>query len=235
MPRYGSLVVCLLLMVVLGVSVLSAQTGGAMLYANGNVKVNGQAAGDSTSVFSGDRVDVTEASAGSINRSGSSVVVSPNSSIQYDPSLVEVIQGSARVSTSKGMSARAGQILVSPKGTEAKFDLVRTDNKVVVVSREGALTVHDGDHTVVVQSGSSTEFSLGAVAKQDLPAEQGSKAVEANLLPPERLLEHPFYGVVKGVSTSPDTLPICADLQTCIRPSVSMIRPCCCPPRIPCN
>jgi len=235
MPRYGSVVVCLLLMVVLGVSVLSAQTGGAMLYANGNVKVNGQAAGDSTSVFSGDRVDVTESSAGSINRSGSSVVVSPNSSIQYDPASVEVIQGSARVSTSKGMSARAGQILVSPKDSEAKFDVVRTDNKVVVVSREGALTVRDGDHTVVVQSGASTEFALGSVAKQALPAEQGSKAVEANLFPPDRLLEHPFYGVVKGVAASPDTLPICADLLTCIRPGVSMIRPCCCPPRIQCN
>lgn len=235
MLRYGSVVVCLLLMVVLGVSMLSAQTGGAMLYANGNVKVNGQAAGDSTSVFSGDRVDVTGASAGSINRSGSSVVVSPNSSIQYDPALVEVIQGSARVSTSKGMSARAGQILVSPQGTEAKFDVVRADNKVVIVSREGALTVHDGDHTVVVQSGSSTEFALGAVAKQALPAEQGPKAVEASLFPQDRLLEHPFYGVVKGISTTPDTLPICADLATCIRPGVSQIRPCCCPPRIECN
>lgn len=235
MPRYGSVVVCLSLMVVLSVSVLSAQTGGAMLYANGNVKVNGQAAGDSTSVFSGDRVEVTGSSAGSINRSGSSVVVSPNSSIQYDPAMVEVIQGSARVSTSKGMSARVGQILVSPKDTEAKFDVVRADNKVMVVSREGALTVHDGDRTVVVQSRSSTEFALGAVAKQALPVEQGSKTVEANLLPPDRLLEHPFYGVVKGISTSPDTLPICSNVSTCIRPSVSMIRPCCCPPRVPCN
>lgn len=235
MRRYASVLVCSLLIVVLGVSMLSAQTGGAMLYANGNVKVNGQTAGDSTSVFSGDRVDVTEASAGSINRSGSSVVVSPNSSIQYDPALVEVIQGSARVSTSKGMSARVGQILVSPKDTEAKFDVVRADNKVVVVSRKGALTVQDGDHTVVVQSGSSTEFALGSAAKQALPAEQGSKAVQANLFPPDRLLEHPFYGVVKGVAASPDTLPICADVLTCIRPSVSKIHPCCCPPRVECN
>jgi len=235
MPRYRTAVVCSLLMVVLGVSVLSAQTGGAMLYANGNVKVNGQVAGDSTSIFSGDRVDVTESSAGSINRSGSSVVVSPNSSIQYDPASVDVIQGSARVSTSKGMSARAGRILVSPKDSAAKFDVVRTDNKVMVVSREGALTVQDGNHTVVVQSGSSTEFALGAAAKQALPAEQGSKAVEASLFPQDRLLEHPFYGVVKGVTASPDTLPICAELMTCIRPTVSMIRPCCCPPRVPCN
>src|ERR1035441_6044653 len=84
MPHCRITVLCLLLVVVFGASLLSAQTGGAMLYANGNVKVNGQAAGDSTSIFSGDRVDVTESSAGSINRSGSSVVVSPNSSIRSE-------------------------------------------------------------------------------------------------------------------------------------------------------
>src|ERR1035438_359142 len=110
-------VVLPLLVVLFTVSMLSAQTGGAMLYANGNVRVNGQAAGISTSVFPGDMVDVPESSSGSINRSGSSVAVSPNSSIQYGPASVEVIQGSARVSTSKGMSASAGQILVSPKDT----------------------------------------------------------------------------------------------------------------------
>jgi hypothetical protein len=235
MRRCGIAVPCLLLVMVMGVSVLSAQTGGAILSANGTVKVNGQAAGESTSVFSGDRVDVTGSSAGSINRSGSSVVVGPNSSIQYAPASVEVLQGSARVSTSQGMSAQAGQILVSPKDAQAKFDVVRIDNKVVVVSREGALTVKNGNQTVVVASGSSNEFALGSVAGQAPSGEQGAKTVQANLLPPDRLLEHPFYGVVKGIETHPDTLPICADLETCIRPTVSMIRPCCCPPKVMCN
>jgi hypothetical protein len=214
---------------------LSAQTGGAMLYANGTVKVNGQAAGDSTSVFAGDRVDVTESSAGSINRSGSSVVVSPNSSIQYSPASVQVLQGSARVSTNKGMSASAGQILVSPQDTTAKFDVVRTDNKVVVVSREGALTVNDGGRTIVVPSGSSTEFALAPTGGAALPLNAAPKTVPATFIADNRLLDHPFYGVVKGIDVRPATLPICEDLLTCIRPGVSKIKPCCCPPRIACN
>src|ERR1022692_151440 len=220
------IVLCLLLVGVFGASMLSAQTGGAMLYANGNVKVNGQAAGDSTSIFSGDKVDVTESSSVSINRSGSSVVLSPNSSIQYAPASVEVIQGSARVSTSQGMSASAGQIVVSPKDTTAKFDVVRAGDKVVVVSREGALTVKDGSHTTVVQSGASTELAL---------ADQGPKVASVNFLPTERLLEHPFYGVVKGVDDTPASLPICENILECIRPGVSRIRPCCCPPRVECH
>ena len=235
MARCGITVICSLLVVFVGLSMLSAQTGGAMLYANGNVKVNGQVTGDSTtSVFPGDRVDVTESSAGSINRSGSSVVVSPNSSIQYDPSSVEVLQGSARVSTNKGMSASAGQILVSPKDAVAKFDVVRTCDKVVIVSREGALTVKDGSRTTVVQSGASTELALGPAKGQGLSGDQGSKAVPATFIS-DRLVEHPFYGVVKGVDDTPADLPICKDVLTCIRGSVSQIRPCCCPPRIPCH
>ena len=227
-------VVLPLLVVLFTVSMLSAQTDGAMLYANGNVKVNGQAAGISTSIFPGDKVDVTESSSVSINRSGSSVVVSPNSSIQYDPASVEVIQGSARVSTSNGMSASAGQILVSPKDTVAKFDVLRTDDKVVVVSREGALTVKDGSRTTVVQSGASTELALGPATGQGLSGDQGSKAVPATFIS-DRLVEHPFYGVVKGVDDTPADLPVCKDVLECIRSHVSQIRPCCCPPRIPCH
>jgi len=228
--------VVLLLVVFFGVSMLSAQTDGAMLYvSNGNVKVNGQAAGASTSIFSGDKIDVTESSSVSINRSGSSVVVSPNSSIQYDPASVEVIQGSARVSTSKGMSASAGQILVSPTDTVAKFDVLRTCDKVVVVSREGALTVKDGSRTTVVQSGASTELALGPATGQGLSGDQGSKAVPATFIS-DRLVEHPFYGVVKGVDDTPaTTLPYCKDALECIRNRASQIRPCCCPPRIRCN
>ena len=235
MLRCGLTVVCSLLVVVLGASMLSAQTGGAMLYANGSVKVNGQVAGDSTSVFPGDRVDVTESSAGSINRSGSSVVVSPNSSIQYDPASVEVIQGSARVSTNKGMSASAGQILISPRDTAAKFDVVRADNKVVVVSREGALTVKDGNRTVVVPSGSSTELALGPAIGKALAQDTGARTAPATFITGDRLLDHPFYGVVKGVANTPATLPICEDVLLCIRPGVSKIHPCCCPPTILCN
>jgi hypothetical protein len=232
--RCGITLICSLLVVISAFSTVSAQTGGAMLYANGVVKVNGQVAGISTSIFAGDRVDVAESAAASVNRSGSSVVVSPNSSIQYDPASIEIIQGTARISTSKGMSASVGQIQVSPKDTVAKFDVVRTDDKVVIVSREGAMTVTDAGVTRVVQSGSTTELALGPTIGQATPQDPGSKAVSPTFLS-ERLSNHPFYGVLKGVDDTPATLPICSNLSTCIRPSISMIHPCCCPPRVPCN
>ena len=230
MVRCRAIVLCCLFVSLLGLCTLFAQSDGAMLYANGDVKVNGQAAGNSSSVFTGDRIDVTASSAGSINRSGSSVVISPNSSVQYEPSSVNVIQGTARISTTKGMTASAGTVSVTPKDGTAKFDLARTGDKVVVVSREGALTVQDGSRTEVVQPGSTAELSING--QNALP--DGPKS-SANFLPPDRLVDHPFYGVVNGITAKPDTLPECPDVAICLRPSVSKIHPCCCPPLVMCN
>jgi len=224
MPRYGITVMCVVLTVVLGVSVLSAQTGGAMLYAvNGDVRVNGQSAGHSTGILAGDKIDVPASTAGSINLAGSSVVVTPNSSVQYNAANIEVLQGGARVSTSKGMSASVGPVVVAPQGASAKFDVVSTDNKVVVVSREGALVVKDGSRTMVVPSGSTTELPLEASGAQG-----NTKA--ADFLSSARLSEHPFYGVVNGVESTPNSMfPPCSNINACIRGSISGIRPCCCP------
>jgi len=231
MPRYGIVVMCAVLLVILGVSALSAQTGGAMLYSNGTVKVNGHDAGNATSLLNGDRVDVSASSAGSINRNGSSIVVSPNSSVQYAPSSVEILQGSARVSTNKGMSVKVNDVLVSPQSTAAKFEVTKSGDKVLVVSREGAVTVKDGTQTKVIQAGSSLAFASGgspAVAQQ-------TNDSSGSFLPQDRLVDHPFYGVVNGVQTTPPRLPICADILTCIRPSISKIHACCCPPLVQCG
>jgi len=233
MSRGRSISVCSVFIIILGIGVSSAQTGGAMLYANGTVKVNGQITDDSTSIFAGDIVDVSNSSAGSINRNGSLVVVGASSLIQYAPSAIEVIRGSARLSTSKGMSVNAGQVVVSPVDGSAKFEVMRTANKVVVVSREGALNVKDGSRTMVIPSQGSAELALGTAPGAALAPDAGSAS--ASFIAQDRLAEHPFYGVVNGVSSTPDTLPICADLMTCIRPGVSNIRPCCCPPKVPCQ
>ena len=143
---------------------------------------------------------------------------------------MQVLNGGARVSTSKGMSASAGPVMVSPQKDAAKFDVVRTDNKVTVVSREGALVVNDGSHTSLVASGCTAELPLAAGAQS-----AAANAASPSFLASEKLLEHPFYGVVKGVDASPNTLPVCANTLLCIRSSVSKIPPCCCPPRIPCQ
>ena len=149
MKRQEIALVAGLALIVVGMSFAQAQTvspsstanGGAMLYANGNAKVNGQSAGVSTSIFAGDKVEVGDSSAVSISRSGSSIVLSPNSSVKYDPANLDVVTGTVRVSTTQGMSVHAGNVSVSPqdKNTAAKFDVTAGASNVTVASQEGAL------------------------------------------------------------------------------------------------
>jgi uncharacterized cupin superfamily protein len=215
----------LFLVVVCSAAVLTAQTSGAMLYATGNVTLNGAAVADSSSIFAGDRLVTADSSIVSVNRSGSSVVVSPNSTVQYQKSAVEVIQGTAHVNTINGMSAEVGQVTVTPKDQAAKFDVVRNDNQVTVTSREGMVTIDDGGQKVTLRPGDHTTLALGAASGQASPQAQGGAFIgktEASSL----VASGPFYTIV----SSPGDLPWCEDLTTCIRPNVSKIRPCKCPP-----
>ena len=227
----------LALLIVLGMSFAQAQTaspsstanGGAMLYANGNVKVNGQPAGASTSIFAGDKVEVGDSSSVSINRSGSSIVLSPNSSVKYEPANLDVLNGTVRVSTSQGMSVHVGNVSVSPQSTIAKFDVTASAGNVIVASQEGALAVNDGGRNVMLGSGSKTTLGVAHASAET------SNVAAANFLEGQ-LAQHPFYGVDNaGVDGYPPVLPVCKDARECIRPNVSQIAPCCCPPIVKCT
>jgi len=219
--------VVLLLVVVCSAAMLTAQTSGAMLYATGNVTLNGASVEDASSIFAGDRLVTADSSMVSVNRNGSSVVVSPNSTIQYKKSAVEVIQGAAHVSTVNGMSAEVGDVTVAPKDQSAKFDVVRVNNQLIVTSREGAVTVNDGSHTVMLQPGDHTTLALGSTTSQGSPRTQDGPFIRKTGPASGLVANGPFYTLV----TPEDDLPWCSSITPCIRPNVSKIRPCKCPPK----
>lgn len=212
----------LLFFVVLAAAVLTAQTNGAMLYAKGNVTLNGQSVANSTSIFVGDRLEIADSSVGSINRTGSSVVLSPNSAIQYQQSGVALLKGAARVSTSQGMSAQAGQFTITPKSGAAKFDLVTLDDSsVLVASREGALSVSDGSRTITLQPGTNQVLATGTSA-----IEAGREYQALTLALTNHAASDPFYTV--GQSDNPN-LNFCPSVHFCDRPNASKYKPCKCP------
>ena len=158
-------------LVLLCAAVLIGQDQGAMLYAHGNVTVNGQAVGSSTSIFAGDRLITSDSSAVTINRNGSSIVVNPNSSIQYESSSIQIMRGTARLSTLAGMSAQVDQFTISPKDGAAKFDVVRSDNGTSITSREGTLTLRDGSRFLTLDPGKTMLFTADSNRPVILPAE----------------------------------------------------------------
>lgn len=168
--------VAVLLIVVCPSTFLMAERPSAMLYATGAVTLNGIRipAAKSMSLFAGDRVDTADASVVSINWSGSSLVVDPNSSVQYQSDGFSILKGTARVRTSKGMSAHAGPISVLLQSDTALFDVSTDGNTILVASREGTLTVTDGIETATLEPGFTAKVSLDSQDQGSKPAATAS-------------------------------------------------------------
>ena len=180
--------VALLLVVVCPSAVLMAERPSAMLITSGTVRLNGTVLPQSTGIFTGDVIDTSADSVGSLSRSGSSVVVDPDSSIRYQDDGVSVLKGMARVQTSKGMAAHAGPISVIPVTNNALFD-VRTDGKTALIaSREGALTLTDGADSFVLDPGHTAKVSLDVSQDTQAPKPAAKGGEKKRKVPPAWLI-----------------------------------------------
>ena len=199
---------------------LAAQSSGALLYATGNVTLNGASVQKASSIFSGDRLVTSSSSMVSVNRSGSSVVVKPNSAIQYKKSAIELIDGNAQISTVNGMYAEVGNITIAPKDGSAKFDVARVNNQVVVTSLQGNVTVNDGGHTTMLQPGNHTTVAVAsAVGAGSAQSADGPFIHQSTIV-----ASGPFYSLM----ADPSGLPWCPSVGVC-KPGMSSHITCKCP------
>jgi len=117
-------------------SLFAADANGALLYANGTTLLNGAGAPRSSPVFNGDEIRTAENSVANITAQGCSVLVLANSSVRFEGNAVQVNQGGVVVSTSKGMSARAGDLKIGPASEKSsKFEVVDNDGEVLIAAR----------------------------------------------------------------------------------------------------
>ena len=169
--------VAVLLVVVCPFTLLMAEQPSAMLYATGAVMLNGMPAAKSMSVFAGDRIDTADASVVSVNRTGFSFVIDPNSSVRYQTDGFTILKGKTSARMSNHASAHAGALSVIPKGNSALFDVSRNGNTVLVASREGTLTLTDGIETATLEPGYTAKVSLDPQDQEPKPAAPASGQV----------------------------------------------------------
>jgi hypothetical protein len=129
----------------------------AMLNASGKVQVNGGTVPRSTALLSGDRIQTQSDSVANITANGSSVMVMPNSSLEFQGDAVQLIQGGVVIATSKGMLAKAYGWTVSPGSQkQSKFEVAENEDSVIFAAQQGSVTVSDGKETSTVQEGQHT-------------------------------------------------------------------------------
>ena len=159
--RAGRKLLSIFLLLTYPAAVSLAEMPSGILYPTGSVMLNGAAVSNLSSVFAGDRVVTAGSSVASITRSGSSVIVDPNSSVLYQDYGFEILDGTARVSTRNGLAAHAGPLRVVPNDKLAKFDVSAHGGTILIASREGALTLTDGYLVKTLEPGYTASIRLG--------------------------------------------------------------------------
>src|SRR2546425_9243938 len=115
MPKHLSAkFVSLMMAVILPAANIVAESGAAMLHAQGTVTVNGKQVPGSIAVFAGDKIQTKANSTASITSQGSTVTMLGNSSMTYGTNSVDVGCGPMTMTTVGGqLSTRVGNLTIS--------------------------------------------------------------------------------------------------------------------------
>ena len=166
MSAFRRMVSCVLLLIV--PALFGADTGAAMLYADGAAWLNGAHVPKSSAIFAGDLVQTRSDSAANIHAPGSSITVLGDSLVQFEGTSLKVEHGGVSVSTSKGIATTAGDVRVSPASNAwTEFNVTDVDGTVRIAARKGDLTVTDDNGTVTLAQGQETT--------RDEQSDQGDK------------------------------------------------------------
>jgi len=153
---FRSALSCLLVLLI-PMQLLAADSASAMLYTNGAAWLNGGEVPKSAAVFSGDMVQTRADSTANISASGSSVMVLSDSLIKFEGPGVGIEHGAVRVSTSRGLAAKAGEVTVKPASNSwTEFQVADVDGRVQIAATKGDLTIQDQQGTTTLSQGQQT-------------------------------------------------------------------------------
>jgi hypothetical protein len=156
MSAFRKMVSCVLLMIV-PASLFAADSGAAMLYADGAAWLNGSHVPKSSAIFVGDLLQTRSDSAANIHAPGSSIAVLGDSLVQFEGASLKLEHGGVSVSTSKGVATSAGDVRIAPATSQwTEFNVTDTDGTVRIAARKGDLTVTDDSGTVTLAQGQET-------------------------------------------------------------------------------
>jgi hypothetical protein len=155
--RFRSAVCCLLAILFPAQVMLGGETASAMLYTNGAAWLNGSEVPKSAAVFAGDMLQTRPDSTARIQANGSSVMVLADSLVKFEGPAVELEHGAVRVTTSRGLAARAGDVTVKPASDSwTEFQVTDVDGRMQIAANKGDLTVQDDKGTTTVTQGQQT-------------------------------------------------------------------------------
>ena len=165
-------------------AMLAGETASAMLYTNGAAWLNGSEAPKSAAVFLGDLLQTRPDSTASIQSKGSNVMVLADSLVKFEGAAVELEHGAVRVTTGRGLAARAGDVTVKPAADSwTEFQVTDVDGRVQIAANKGDVTMQDdkGTTTTVLQGQQTTRDDTSDPEKKKKKHRHSSGASAAGM------------------------------------------------------
>ncbi len=192
--RFRCSLACLLA-ILFPASQLAAQTSGPMLYPQGKVLVDGKDVNNPLALFAGDKVQTDANASASLNAVGSTVLLSPQTYLVYDPSALQMGCGHLLVTTVVNrMPAHVANLTVTASSDVAKYEITRTSGKLEIIAREGSINVNDGAQTTNLDAGKLISFS----AANDCPLPAAPEQTPAPSSKPVSLSKGKIAAIVLG-------------------------------------
>lgn len=161
------------------ISLMSAETSGAVIYATNTARLNGTQVTKTAAIFPGDKLVVPDNSSVTISLKGTSILVPKNSNVSFAENAVELgAQTAVAVNTTSGMAAEIQDVKISPAndGT-AEYQVARYNGQVFVSAKEGTVLLASAAGTREIPAGTSAHVPDPAPQTQTPTATSGLSGI----------------------------------------------------------
>ena len=135
--------VCGVMIVIVPASVAAQGTDRALLHSDGGAWLNGKPAPTSSAIFRNDHIETQAAHSAKIDVEGSSVMILPNTVVQFEEDELVLDHGSLQLNTARQMKVRVNCITVIPVTADwTQYDVSDIDGKVKVSAYKNDVKIH---------------------------------------------------------------------------------------------
>ena len=150
--------VCGVMIVVVPASMAAQGTDRALLHSDGGTWLNGKPAPASSAIFRNDHIETQAAHSAKIDVEGSTVMILPNTVVQFEGDELVLDHGSLQLNTARQMKVRVNCITVIPVTAEwTQYDVSDIDGKVKVSAYKKDVKIHAPSAARRAKQGASTD------------------------------------------------------------------------------
>ncbi|HZW92921.1 MAG TPA: hypothetical protein VFF64_08210 [Candidatus Eremiobacteraceae bacterium] len=150
---------------------LAAETGAAVVHSTGGVWVNGSEVVDSSTIFPGDLLQTKPGFVANLDSEGSSVLIQPESAVEFHGNFLTLVHGTVSVGTSTSMGVHVNCLRVEPvTSARTQYDVTDTNGAVLVAAHKNDVDIKQGN--LLQKASKKSEPSQSATVKEGQEAKR---------------------------------------------------------------